>query len=59
MLKVSHYIAIALAFLVAASLRASASERTSPQAARGTGTAIYENAPPRAPHALPWRLVFR
>ena len=60
MLKASHCIAIALAFLVAASLRASAGER--PGAAhrdRVTVGALVPHAPSHPSHVLPWRLVFR
>ena len=60
MLKASHCIAIALAFLVAASLRASAGERPGARhSGRITTSAAVADASSHAPRGLPWRLVFR
>ena len=58
MFKASHCIAIALAFLVAASLRASAGERGHGGSAPARMGAA---AAPEGPHAFhaPWRLVFK
>ena len=60
MLKASHCIAIALAFLVAASLRASAGERPGaahPDRFHASSSASHRQS--LAPRVLPWRLVFR
>jgi hypothetical protein len=58
MLKASHYIAIALAFLVAASLRASAGERTVSRTTAHVSISAH-NAGSGHVGGLPWRLVFR
>lgn len=60
MLKASHCIAIALAFLVAASLRASAGERpgTAQHGRLHVAAASPSDSSP-ASRILPWRLVFR
>ena len=59
MLKASHCIAIALAFLVAASLRASAGERPATHARHTVSAAPAAKTQPPAQRAVPWRLVFR
>jgi hypothetical protein len=58
MFKASHCVAIALAFLVAASLRASAGERASVDSAHTRARALVAPVQPHAFHA-PWRLVFK
>lgn len=59
MFKASHCIAIALAFLVAASLRASAGERTVSDAGRDRVSAATRPVQASPHRPVPWRLVFR